>query len=163
MSASYGVEIKNGDEVIKALQLIAQKVTTGVTPAMRDVADHIAETSRLGFDEQQDPWGNPWKELAQSTKDRRRGTPPYQILRDTSALINSINGTAEGDTARVGAGTGPSRDYARIHLFGGRAGRGRSTRIPARPYLPVTENGVELPREMEDDLLKILYDHLEDG
>jgi|GEM_PF-1080568 len=159
--SDYSVEISGTDELRRKLQELADAAGAGITPAMQDVAEHIAETSRLLFEEEEDPWGRPWEPLAEATKRNRRGGPPYQILRDQSHLYNSIIGNAEGDTATVGAGTGPSRDYARIHLFGGHAGRNHATYIPARPYLPIRDGGVDIPPEMEDDLLGIIEQHLE--
>lgn len=159
--SDYSVTIRGSDELRRKLQELAEAAGSGITPAMQDIADHIAETSRLGFEEEEDPWGKPWKPLAESTKRNRRGGPPYQILRDQSHLFNSIIGEAKGDTATVGAGTGPSRDYARIHLFGGDAGRGHAVRIPARPYLPIRDGGVDIPPDMEHDLLDIITQHLE--
>lgn len=161
-AAAGGIDVTGTEALQQALKRIADRCENP-DPALQDIADHVAETSRTAFEEEADLWGNPWHGLAESTKKQRRGSSPYQILRDNSNLINSITGGVRNGAAVVGAGTGPSRDYARIHLFGGMAGRGRQTEIPARPYLPVNSAGVDLPPEMESDLLDILTVYLEQG
>ncbi|VEH67135.1 Mu-like prophage protein gpG [Rodentibacter pneumotropicus] len=48
--------------------------------------------------------------------------------------MNSITSEYTNDTALVGT----NEPYAAIHQFGGKAGRGRSVTIPARPFLVLT-------------------------
>jgi phage virion morphogenesis protein len=44
--------------------------------------------------------------------------------------------------------------YARIHQLGGKAGRGRKTRLPARPYLGISEEDKEEVAGIIGDYLK---------
>lgn len=48
--------------------------------------------------------------------------------------MGSITSDYTNDTAVVGT----NEPYAAIHQFGGKAGRGRKTTIPARPFLKLT-------------------------
>ena len=150
------------DGVLEALGAL-EKSVKDPGPALDAVANSIAEDSRQNFDEQSDPWGNSWKKLAPATKRARRGDGgDAQILQDDGHLLSSIEGHATSDgEAVVGAGSGPSAVYAAIHQFGGKAGRNHAATIPARPYLPVTKDGVDLPASQEKTLMDVIQQHLE--
>ncbi|WP_216640761.1 phage virion morphogenesis protein, partial [Thermus scotoductus] len=57
----------------------------------------------------------------------------------TARLKNSISWKVAGSRIYVGT----NLEYARIHQFGGYAGRGRKVYIPARPFLGLTEEDRE--------------------
>ena len=56
---------------------------------------------------------------------------------------NSLHGFHSSHEAGVRAGSRPSAKYAAIHQFGGNAGRGHKSKIPARPFLPMILMGKE--------------------
>ena len=56
-----------------------------------------------------------------------------KILLDTGHLRGSITYKA----SRTGVRVGTNVVYGRIHQLGGKAGRGKKVKIPARPYLVV--------------------------
>jgi phage virion morphogenesis protein len=60
-----------------------------------------------------------------------------KILQMSGYLKNSVHPSYSPLTAMVGTKMGP-RGYARIHQFGGYAGRGKKVKIPERPYLQLT-------------------------
>ena len=73
----------------------------------------------------------------------RNGKP----LIDTGALRGNINQAYDNDTALVGT----NMVYAAIHNFGGMAGRNRKVRIPARPFLVLTnEDKQDLMDDVQD-------------
>ncbi len=72
-------------------------------------------------------------------------TNPFTPLYDTGTLMRSITHEVEPHRAIVG----PTVEYATVHEFGGRAGRGRRIRVPARPFLRPAA------RESMDDLRRI--------
>lgn len=73
----------------------------------------------------------------------RNGKP----LVDTGALRDSVNQNYDNDTAIVGT----NMVYAAIHHFGGMAGRNRKVRIPARPFLILTnEDKQDLMDDVQD-------------
>lgn len=74
----------------------------------------------------------------------RHGKP----LTDTGALRNSLSELYDNDTALVGT----NMVYAAIHHFGGMAGRNRKVRIPARPFMTLTN-------EDKQDLLDDVQDY----
>lgn len=107
-----------------------------------------------------------WAGLSLKTLEsyRRQGIVPKGILqRSPGGLRDSVVGDHDQESAMVGAGSGKSKDYAAIHQWGGttrphiiRAKTKKAlafsggifkqvnhpgSKIPARPYLPITANG----------------------
>lgn len=115
------IEINNAQEVAIVLERLAQ-ATTHRTPLMRSIVGTMESAVLQNFD----VGGRPkWLGLKY-----RQGTP----LVDTENLMGSITSDYTNDTAVVGT----NEPYAAIHQFGGKAGRGRKTTIPARPFLKLT-------------------------
>lgn len=131
------IEINNAQEVAIVLERLAQ-ATTHRTPLMRSIAGTMESAVLQNFD----VGGRPkWLGLKY-----RQGTP----LVDTENLMGSITSDYTNDTAVVGT----NEPYAAIHQFGGKAGRGRKTTIPARPFLKLTP-------EDEADILEDIQDYFQ--
>ncbi|WP_167764544.1 phage virion morphogenesis protein [Thermus tengchongensis] len=126
------------------------------------VAEGILSRTLRRFDEQRAPDGTPWPPLSPATllgelraKDRLKGggyskralerVAKRKALIMTGRLKNSIGWKVVGSRIYVGTNV----VYARIHQFGGYAGRGRKVRIPARPYLGISQEDL---REAEEVL-----------
>lgn len=104
--------------------------------------------------------GPGWADLAESTKAQRtqEGTWPGQKLvrkGGNNGLLGSLFSDSGSDWAQVGAVRGPSAAYAAIHQFGGQAGRGKKTTIPARPYMPITADGKDLTEAASESVLAL--------
>lgn len=86
----------------------------------------------------QSPSGQAWKPLSQRTVSERiaKGRDPLDILRRTSALINSIQ-LGEVTANRVTVGS--PLEYAGKHQLGDAANR-----IPARPFLGLDDDDKEV-------------------
>jgi len=69
------------------------------------------------------------------TKAFDRYSSGKKTLIDTARLQNSVTARAEADRVVIGSNV----VYARIHQLGGKAGRNKKVKIPARPYLLVQE------------------------
>ncbi len=121
--------------------------------ALGALGNALANRVRLGFRLGRDPWGNPWKPLNPRF---RTGQP----LRDTGRLQRSITSQVQGDAVVVGTNV----RYARTHQYGATilpksasvlafpikaSGGGfaflKSAKIPARPFMPLVGNTVQLP------------------
>lgn len=76
----------------------------------------------------------PWPE--------RQDNEAHPLLQRSTMLRKSIKVISVSSTKVV---IGSDRKYAVIHQLGGKAGRGKKTKIPARPYLPF-KNGKLTPR-----------------
>lgn len=89
------------------------------------------------------------KALRQSLKGGGAGR---KILIQSGRLKNSITSHVEGNRLIIGT----NLVYARIHQMGGMAGRGRKTRIPARPFLVFRpEDPERMQKAMDAAMLQI--------
>jgi len=123
-------------------QLINQ--ATDLQPAMMEVAEYLHERTRDRFDNQQDPDGNAWAPLADSTKKRKQtqGVPVDKILhgqslhlRDTIFPFYSNN--------EAGVSTGPGTEaYAAAQQFGT---EGMKINVPAHQRRITHAFGKPLP------------------
>lgn len=141
---SDGIEIRialeeNASEALK--RGIAAAVD--LTPAMMDIANHLATSTSLRFEKEAGPGGKPWKPSRRVLEN-----PSEQTLTERGDLRNSIR----PDWGRDYAAAGPERSggaavYAKIHQTGGTIVPRRKKAlsfggklfarvvIPARPYL----------------------------
>ena len=116
---------------------------------MEEIGSELESEIRLNFEQEQTPYGEPWKALSENTQESRRsgkGSGSNKILRDTGDLFNSI--TYNADQSEVEVGT--SKEYGAVHQEG-------SDEIPARIFLPTEEDG--LPNDWEDAIDEIVIDH----
>ena len=134
----------NDEELRKRLQLVASRLQNPLE--LTSTLERVLVSQTLqNFHAN----GRPaWAGLSPVTLEiyRKQGITPQGILqRSPAGLKASIQGDHDRDSATVMAGSGQSKNYAAIHQFGGMAGRGRKVKIPARPYLPIDENGFLQP------------------
>ena len=144
---------------------------------MAAVAQSLESQTQQAFDQQGQPGGDKWQSLSESTiaqrtlgrKGKNPEPPswPGQILNRSGGrgLLGSVMSGSTASTASVGAGSGKSAKYAKIHQFGGQAGRGRKVTIPARPYLPITPStgGQALTPHAEKAIIKMALKFIENG
>jgi phage virion morphogenesis protein len=107
---------------------------SNLRPALRIIGEAGMTSIQRNFEEGGRP--RKWKKLKLSTikQRRRQGKWPGQILVRTGVsggLLGSISYRVTPSKVRWTA----KKDYAAIHHFGGKAGRGRKVTIPARPYM----------------------------
>lgn len=109
-----------------------------LTPLMADIGDSLLTSSMHRFETKTAPDGSAWAALAAATiRDRiRRDYGGENILQRSSALKLSLNSRPGPDQVIVSmGGSGNSTAYARIHQYGGQAGRGHKVKIKARSVL----------------------------
>lgn len=130
----------NNDVLVKKLQQVAHKLNNPL-PLTQDLARVLLSQTQQNFHFN----GRPaWAGLSTRTLEmyRKQGYVPKGLLqRSPDGLKNSIQFDFDHHSASVSAGSGKSKDYAAIHQFGGMAGRNRKVKIPARPYLPIDQDG----------------------
>jgi phage virion morphogenesis protein len=150
------IEVK--DKVVRDYLDRLMQLLQNPTPLMADIAQQLEYAAESQFSEEKGPDGQAWPDLADSTKARRekRGYTPIKMLQASGILAESVSTAYGSDYAQIGS----NMEYARIHFFGGQAGRGLKVTIPARPYLPVTADG-NLAETTRDDIVDIMKNYLE--
>lgn len=97
-----------------------------LTPVMQTIGEIIVEQADTAFETGVAPDGTVWPASSRAL------ATGGQTLIDTAVLRNSINVLATDNQVEVGTNV----LYAAIHQLGGKAGRGKKTVIPSRPFLP---------------------------
>jgi phage virion morphogenesis protein len=152
------IDIKIQDEELKRKLTSLQKKLKNLRPILLEVGNMVKNDIEYAFEREQSPFGQRWTPLAMSTvlmglrgnltykRGKNKGRETTQtnkylqgrkILTKSAQLSGSF--TLQADNNSVVVGT--NKIYARIHHFGGKAGRGKRTSIPARPFLPVSKSG----------------------
>ena len=128
------IKIDNNDVERKLLEL-AQK-SENLRPLMKNIAGIFASATEENFKNEGRP--DKWTELSEATKKQRTKQKkwPGQILQVSGQLASSISTQYDDESAIIGS----NLDYAAIHQLGGDAGRGKKVKIPARPYLKLTDD-----------------------
>lgn len=124
---------------------------------LEEVGAALVTSTQQRFEREEDPEGEPWAELAESTKTRRVSKTAMRggehILRDRGHLFNSLTYLATDTQVEVGS----NRVYAAIHQLGGTADMAPGpAAVPARPFLGISG-------EDEREIAEILLDHLQEG
>ncbi len=109
--------------LVAKLKRLASKAA--LRSAFLEIAARMETATRMRFEAGTDPDGKKWKPSARALKEGGR------TLVDTAHLMQSITSRSDDTAALVGSNV----IYARIHQLGGKAGRGGSADMPARPYL----------------------------
>ncbi|NHR06519.1 virion morphogenesis protein [Chromobacterium haemolyticum] len=177
-------EIKVVSDTVE--QSLAQLEQRGknLRPALLDWAEWAKDETDQRFNEQGDWYSIPWQPNAPATlaaylrshggrknykkdgklsKAGERRLGAKRILQvDGNLRRAAFSYAASADELRFGPWGNGLDAYAAIQHLGGWAGRGLSVYLPARPYLPVDEDGQLAPRA-EAELALIVSRHLEDG
>lgn len=103
------------------------------------------------FKQEISPEGKKWRALSPATlaQKGKRGKS-LKILRQDGYLSDKT--AYNYDDKRLEFGS--SAKYARLHQFGGKAGRGRKVLIPARPWLGVSEQDKQILLQKATALLR---------
>ena len=129
--------------------------TSKMKPILQQIGESIMERTKLRFSTSLGPDGRRWQANARSTIEafiaKRHGFGKRGINKKGQALAMSkkpLIGESRdlsrqfyvySDQAAVTVGN--SMLYSAIHQFGGQAGKGKKTKIPARPFLPIMDTG----------------------
>ncbi|WP_306603913.1 phage virion morphogenesis protein [Azonexus sp.] len=171
----FSIEV-NDRAVNAALEAIAQRVGN-LQPILQGIGEEIMERAKQRFSTSTGADGQRWQPNAVATvqaliedvrgkkggvqkngnlsKKSQATLAGKKVLIDTGALARQFHVSSNGNSVTVGN----SMIYAAIHQFGGQAGRGRKVTIPARPFLPVKQDGSLYPTE-QAAILSALNDYL---
>lgn len=123
-----------------------------MSPALDAIGAAVVSETQMRFELQEAPDGTKWAGLSEVTKAQRKAGGASRILRETGDnLYDTLTHQllAGGDGVAVGV----NRWWSTVHQFGGMAGRGRKVKIPARPFLGLSEAAAE-------EVLAIAADHV---
>jgi phage gpG-like protein len=168
--AMTGLAIRVTGSALKGLPEYTKRLKN-LKPAMDAIGAAILSEVDLGFREQRDPWGVRGRRYpkdhaanaGRKGKGKGRGT---QILMNTGKLAESFSHQATKRSVVVGT----TKKYAGTHQFGAAQGAyGRTKRngpipwgdIPARPMLPIRGGKVDLPKDMQLEIMDAVLTHLE--
>ncbi len=137
-----------------------------ISPILHEVSMQLENTTQESFEKETSPFGDKWTPLSKQTLKHKKGS---KILTESSILQNSINSRAklqQTKTSTQGSASGivsigTNLEYAPIHQFGGKAGRGLKVNIPERPFLPVKDN--EIPNDLKEDIKEAILSHFKFG
>ncbi len=127
------------------------------TPVMQDVGEHLVNTTKQRFFDEQAPDGTPWAPLSATTRGKKRKNAG-KILTEEGTLRGGITYQAGPDHVLVGS----PLVYAGVHQFGaGKGAFGATSKgapipwgdIPARPFLGLSD-------EDEDEVAALIADYL---
>jgi len=160
MGISINIEIN--DQGIQDLLSITQKRLQDLTPAFKNIGEYMVREREELFRDEKDPEGRPWAPLAESTKysifrKKKTAKQGFRTLAGKKILTQDhhLKRTVykAGTDQVIISPDKTSKDYAAIHQFGGKAGRGRKVFIPARPHLGFNN-------ENQREFIEIIKDHL---
>lgn len=147
------IDIRIDDAEVRHVLDQLVRSAANLRPAMRAIAGLLHDQAEQAFADERDPaTGKPWAALKPSTIRERTiaGKWPGKILQRSAGGLAAEISSDHGDDFAV---AGTNKDYGAIHQFGGQAGRGGASNIPARPFLGLSPSG-------RDELLDILSTHL---
>ncbi len=142
---------------MKQLELKAENIE----PILLEIANSAKNISELSFENEVSPFKEKWQPLSKKTLQSKKGS---KILTESGMLQTSLrtktnfnNKGKDKVQGRVSIGT--NLEYAKIHQFGGKAGKALRISIPARPFLPMNDKG-EIPNDLKEDIRTIILRHL---
>ncbi len=122
----------NMREISSAIRIIAKQMGD-TTPAMKVIGATVESSILRNFEKGGRPAG--WTPLRPATLSKKKGGSILIGHGHAGGLMGSIHFEAGRNSVMVGT----NKIYAAIHQFGGMAGRGHKTKIPARPFLMVQD------------------------
>ncbi|MBE7384386.1 MAG: phage virion morphogenesis protein [Leptolyngbya sp. SIO1E4] len=105
-------------------------------PALNEAALYMEREVKQNFLKQEDPDGNPWVPLAQSTlEQKRKRKAPLVILRDTASLVSGIAARPASDT-QASVETTAGAEYGIWHQLG-------TEKMPQRRYMGFSQRHID--------------------
>ena len=127
---SFELKINIQDKEIQQKLKELQSKITNTKPFLKQIGYALIEQVEDNF-EQESFFGKKWTPSKRAKKEKGK------TLQDTGRLASSIDFEVNNNTLTLGTNV----EYAPIHQFGGKAGRGRKSIIDARPFLPIIKSG----------------------
>ncbi len=129
------IELKIDNKLIQEKLLDISKKTENLRPLMKNLAGILSFSTEENFKEE----GRPkWQEWSEATKKYRKKVKKYpgQILQLNGHLASSVTTYYDDNSAIIGS----NLPYAAIHQLGSYAGKNKKVKIPARPYINLSDS-----------------------
>ena len=143
------IEIKIDNKEVEQALLETARRAEDLRPLMKNIAGIMSDSTEENFKEEGRP--DKWQELAEKTIKQRKKTGHYpgRILQVEGLLASSITTYYDNESAIIGS----NLEYAAIHQLGGEAGKNKKVKIPARPYLCLSDDEfMEITTEVQNYL-----------
>ena len=151
-----GFQITIKDNELKTELTKLQTKVRNLKPLLNQVGYYLLEVVENSFENEADANGKAWQELSPSYLNYKNKKGYTKKLQNRGTLAESIDFTTTTDALILGTNI----EYAAIHQFGGFAGRNKSAFIPARPFLPIDENG-HMYQDVINDILYMLKGYIQ--
>lgn len=150
------------DAKLRAALRGLEKAMTDMSPIMDEIGQTLQDEIRMTLGRGQTPWGEDMEPLKS-----RQGVP----LNDTRQHIyNRITHTFDsksvavgmneevgiGMTHQFGAVIKPKKASRLVFTVGGKKVFAKQVTIPARPFLPIRNDAVDLPPQWRESLINII-------
>ena len=145
MAGSFvSVDVIGSSSLANALNRLMKNVDDS-SPALRDIGEHLLESTQDRMSDEVDPQGQAWEPLSVNTIEQKSlSSQSDKILRGYGTLADTLNYQLNGDQLLFGS----NMEYAATHQFG----RDKAN-IPAREFLGISADD-------ESEILDILRSHL---
>lgn len=144
----------DSDEVRRAMGNLVLN-SARLQPVFEDIGAALLTSTQQRFEDEEDPEGEEWEELAERTQKRRvskrRVRGPDHKLRVTGQLLGSLTYLADNSELALGS----NKVYAALHQMGGTGDMPPGpAAVPARPYLGISQDD-------EDEIAAVLAEHVQ--
>ncbi|WP_334087130.1 phage virion morphogenesis protein [Helicobacter typhlonius] len=140
------------DDFIKEMNDL-ESALKDTEPLMAHIANTLALFTSQSFEKETSPFGEKWKPLSSATLKKSKGLKKKLV--DKAKLVNSIHTSHTTKSASIGT----SVVYARIHQYGGKAGRNHKVIIPARPFIPISKED-KIPKALQEEIQEVVLEHI---
>jgi len=158
------IEVRGLEELQARLRML-QSWGAKTKPLMRTLGNILRNETEDSFENESSPFGQKWQALKPSTiRQKQKLGKSSNILRSDGNLADKWIVKADDKRATVSNNTNKNGfAYGLVHQFGtNKAGRSKSVKIPARPFLPVDRGG-RLPSRTEEVIKRIVINFVESG
>ena len=140
------------DDFIKEMNDL-ESALKDTEPLMAHIANTLALFTSQSFEKETSPFGEKWKPLSSATLKKSKGLKKKLV--DKGKLVNSIHTSHTTKSASIGTNV----VYARIHQYGGKAGRNHKVIIPARPFIPISKED-KIPKVLQEEIQELAMEHI---
>ena len=151
------IKVEVDSREIEAALKKLEKAVTDMRPAFDEIGAGLVANIQLQLGQGETPWGDPFEPLKQPRKRQGNGIGGDVPLNDTRQHIyNRITHNPSSTGVEVGMLDNDGALIGRVHQFGS-----DKNNIPARPFMPIKNDAVDLPDDWVDEILDTITRHID--